>query len=146
MSGWLEHSVQIEVETPVERAWALWSDLEKMPLWMEWIESVQILPEDPELSEWLLKSGRFEFRWRSRIVKLIPFQIIQWESIDGLPNRGAIRFYDRKDHCIVRLSVAYDIPGPIGQWMDSLFLGRLVETNLQGNLARFRDYALNTPS
>lgn len=144
MSDWLEHTVQVEVETPIEHVWSLWSDLEQMPRWMQWIDSVTILPEDPELSRWKLATGGLEFSWKSRISKKIPNQIIQWESVDGLPNRGAIRFYDRGDQgSIVKLSVAYAIPGFLGQLMDNLFLGRIVESSLKADLGRFRDYALN---
>jgi uncharacterized membrane protein len=144
MSDWLEHTVQVEVETPIEHVWSLWSDLEQMPRWMQWIDSVTILPEDPELSRWKLASGGLEFSWKSRISKKIPNQIIQWESVDGLPNRGAIRFYDRGEQgSIVKLSVAYAIPGFLGQLMDNLFLGRIVESSLKADLGRFRDYALN---
>ncbi|MGL5063158.1 MAG: SRPBCC family protein, partial [Microcoleus sp.] len=49
MTAWLEHSVQVEVEIPIELAWELWSDLEQMPRWMKWIESVHVLEEDSEL-------------------------------------------------------------------------------------------------
>ncbi|NEP32877.1 MAG: hypothetical protein F6K38_15810, partial [Moorea sp. SIO3B2] len=84
----------------------------------------------------------FEFSWLSRILKLVPHQIIQWESVDGLPNRGAVRFYDRKDSSIVKLTIAYGIPGILGQLMDNLFLGNLVESTIQEDLERFRDYAL----
>ncbi|NEO73776.1 SRPBCC family protein [Moorena sp. SIO3H5] len=142
MSDWLEHSVQVEVEVPIELAWDLWSDLEQMPRWMKWIDSVEVLKEDPDLSRWKLASTGFEFSWLSRIVKLVPHQIIQWESVDGLPNRGAVRFYDRKDSSIVKLTIAYGIPGILGQLMDNLFLGNLVESTIQADLERFRDYAL----
>ncbi|MEB3887108.1 SRPBCC family protein [Lyngbya sp. CCY1209] len=142
MTDWLEHSVQIEVSVPIDVAWDLWSDLEQMPRWMKWIESVHVLEENPELSRWKLASSNFEFSWLSRILKEIPHQIIQWESVDGLPNRGAIRFYDRHDSSIVRLSVAYAIPGILGKIMDGLFLGRVVESTIQKDLERFRDYAL----
>jgi uncharacterized membrane protein len=142
MSDWLEHTVQVEVEVPIDLVWGLWSDLEQMPMWMKWIKSVQILPEDSELSRWQLASGAFEFSWLSRIVKVVPDQIIQWESVDGLPNRGAIRFYDRHTSSIVKLTVAYAIPGILGQIMDNLFLGRIVESTIQADLNRFRDYAL----
>lgn len=142
MTDWLEHSVQIEVDTPIEVVWGLWSDLEQMPRWMKWIESVHILEETPELSQWKLASGGFEFSWLSRVLKLVPNQIIQWESVDGLPNRGAVRFYDRKGSSIVKLSIAYAIPGLLGQIMDRLFLGRIVESTLQADLERFRDYAI----
>ncbi len=142
MSDWLEHSVQIEVPIPIELAWSLWSDLEQMPRWMKWIDSVKILEENPELSRWKLAAGRFEFSWLSRILKQVPNQIIQWESVDGLPNQGAIRFYDRHGSSIVKLTFSYAIPGILGKLMDNLFLGRVVESTIQEDLERFRDYAL----
>lgn len=140
MTDWLEHSVQIEVDAPIELVWELWSDLEQMPRWMKWIDSVQVLEENPELSRWKLASGIWQFSWLSRITKLIMQQIIQWESVDGLPNRGAVRFYDRKGSSIVKMTVAYGIPGAIGQVMDELFLGNIVESTLQADLERFRAY------
>ena len=143
MSDWLEHSVQVEVEVPIDLAWSLWSDLEQMPRWMKWIDSVKVLEDNPELSRWKLATGGLEFSWLSRILKLVPNQIIQWESVDGLPNRGAIRFYDRHNSSIVKLTVAYAIPGLLGQLMDNLFLGRVVESTIQADLERFREYALN---
>jgi uncharacterized membrane protein len=142
MADWLEHSVQVEVPIPIELAWSLWSDLEQMPRWMKWIDSVKILEDNPELSRWKLAAGRFEFSWLSRILKQVPHQIIQWESVDGLPNQGAIRFYDRHGSSIVKLTFSYAIPGILGKLMDNLFLGRVVESTIQEDLERFRDYAL----
>ncbi|WP_017717673.1 SRPBCC family protein [Kamptonema formosum] len=146
MSDWLEHSVQVEVAVPIELVWILWSDLEQMPRWMKWIESVHVLEEKPELSRWKLATGNLEFSWLSRIVKLVPHQIIQWESVDGLPNRGAVRFYDRHGSSIVKLTVSYAIPGILGKLMDNLFLGRAVESTIQADLERFREYALTLES
>ncbi len=126
----------------METVWSLWSDLEQMPRWMKWIDSVQVLEDNPDLSRWKLASSGFEFSWISRILKLVPHQIIQWESVDGLPNRGAVRFYDRHGSSVVKLTVAYDIPGILGKLMDGLFLGRIVESTIQADLERFREYAL----
>jgi uncharacterized membrane protein len=147
MSNWLEHSVQVEVNAPIDLVWNLWSDLEQMPRWMKWIDSVSILQDNPELSRWKLASGGFEFTWLSRIVRIINHQIIQWESVDGLPNRGAVRFYDRHGSSIVKLTVAYAIPGWLGKWMDKLFLGRIVESTIQADLERFKNYVsqIKTP-
>jgi uncharacterized membrane protein len=39
-----------------------------------------------------------------------------------------VRFYDRKVGTVVKLTVAYAIPGIVGQVMDDLFLGRVVES------------------
>ncbi|VXD11128.1 SRPBCC family protein [Planktothrix paucivesiculata] len=142
MADWLEHSVQVEVPVPIEVSWDLWSDLEHMPRWMKWIDSVKISEDNPDLSRWKLATGNFEFSWLSRILKQIPNQIIQWESVDGLPNRGAIRFYDRHGSSIVKLTISYAIPGFLGLLMDNLFLGGVVESTLQKDLERFKDYAI----
>ncbi|WP_071190800.1 SRPBCC family protein [Trichormus sp. NMC-1] len=143
MAEWLEHSVQVEVEVPIELVWSLWSDLEQMPKWMKWIDSVKILPDDPEISLWKLSTGGWDFTWKSRILKMVPKQIIQWESVDGLPNQGAIRFYDRHTSSVVKMTVSYAIPGLLGKLMDNLFLGKVVESTIQADLERFKEYALN---
>jgi len=146
MADWLEHSVQVEVDAPIDVVWQLWADLEQMPLWMKWIDSVKVLPEDPQLSRWKLRTGSLEFSWLSRIIKIVPHQIIEWESVDGLPNRGAIRFYDRHTSSIVKLSISYAIPGILGKIMDNLFLGKAVESTIKADLERFRDYAMQAKS
>ena len=143
MTDWLEHSVQVEVEVPIELVWGLWSDLEQMPKWMKWIDSVKISEDNPEISLWKLSTGGLDFTWKSRITKIIPNQIIQWESVDGLPNQGAIRFYDRQNNSIVKMTVSYAIPGLIGKLMDNLFLGKVVESTIQADLEPFKEYALN---
>jgi uncharacterized membrane protein len=110
---------------------------------MKWIEGVTIDSADPTISIWKLGSGGLVFNWKSRIVKQVPNQIIQWESIDGLPNRGAIRFYDRGESgSIVKMTIAYAIPSIVKQIMSGLSLGQVVESTLQADLNRFRDYAL----
>ena len=143
MSDWLEHSVQVEVEVPIDLVWSLWSDLEQMPRWMKWIDSVKVLEDQPELSRWKLATGGLNFTWLSRILNIVPNQIIQWESVDGLPNRGAVRFYDRHGSSIVKLTVGYALPGFLRQLLDTPFVSRAVETSLQADMERFKEYALN---
>lgn len=146
MSEWLEHTCQIEVPVGIDNVWNLWSNLELMPQWMKWIRSVELI--DHELSRWTLDTRGLTFSWISRTHTVIEHQIISWTSVDGLPNRGTLRFYDRKGSTIVKLSIAYILPG-ILRMMDSLFLGQAVESTIQGDLERFRDYALKqtqTPS
>ena len=55
---------------------------------------------------------------------------------------GAVRFYDRHGSSVVRLTVAYGIPGILGKIMDNLFVGRVVESTIQADMDRFRDYAI----
>ncbi|NJK34751.1 MAG: hypothetical protein HC919_07215 [Oscillatoriales cyanobacterium SM2_2_1] len=141
MEQFLEHTVQIEVQQPIDQVWELWSDVTQMPRWMKWIEAVEMSDDLPGVSKWRLGSNGFTFSWQSRITKQIKHQIIQWESTTGLSNRGAVRFYDRHGTTIVKLSISYHVPNILGQMMDRLFIGRLVESVLQADLDRFRTYA-----
>jgi uncharacterized membrane protein len=151
MTDWLEHSILIEVEVPIDTVWNWWADLERMPEWMNWIDRVKVSADDPTLSTWTLKALNLEFNWHAKLTKVVPHQIIQWESIDGLANRGAVRFYPRKASpeenrnasTAVKLSVAYGVPGIVGQLMDNLFLGRFVESTLRADMERFRTAVLS---
>ncbi|MBW4443047.1 MAG: SRPBCC family protein [Plectolyngbya sp. WJT66-NPBG17] len=142
MAEWLENTAQVEVETPIDQVWQFWADLEQLPNWMNWITSVKLLEGQPELSRWTLSTTGFQFSWKSRITKQIPNQIIQWESIDGLPNRGAIRFYDRAESTIVKMTISYAVPEILARVINAPFVGRFVESTIQADLDRFRDYAL----
>ncbi len=143
---WLEHTVQVEINAPIYLVWNLWSDLEKMPRWMKWIDSVKVLEDSPQLSRWKFVYGSFQFTWLSRIQKLVLYQIIQWESVDGSPNRGAVRFYDRHDSTIMKFTVAYAVPEIFDRIMDNLLVARIVKLALQGNLEQFRDYVSHMQS
>lgn len=142
MANWLEHSVYVDVEAPIELVWALWSDLEQMPQWMKWIDSVELLADQPEMSRWKLASGVWEFTWLSRTVKVVPHQILQWESVDGLPNRGAIRFYGHHEgKSTVKMTLSYSVPSVLARFMENGWLRKIVDSTLQADLERFRQKA-----
>ena len=139
MGRWLEHSVTTSIRAPVDQVWVLWSDLEAMPLWMRWIESVQTL-DDPNLTEWTLAAQGFRFQWKARITNRVEAQQLNWESVKGLPTKGAVRFYPEGPALTaVKLTFSYELPGVLAPLMDSAMLGGLVSKELQANLDRFRD-------
>ena len=139
MGRWLEHSVTTEIEASVDRAWAVWSDLEAMPRWMRWIESVVML-EDPNLTDWTLAAQGFRFHWQARITRRVEAQQLHWESVGGLPTRGAVRFYPiSAERTAVKLTVSYELPAVLAPLMEPSILGNIVTKELQANLDRFRD-------
>ena len=139
MGRWLEHTVTTEVKAPVDRVWAVWSDLEAMPRWMRWIESVKTL-DDPDLTDWTLAAQGFRFSWKAKITTRVEAQQLHWESVGGLPTKGAVRFYPESEMCTaVKLSVTYELPGVLAPLMEPSILGGIVTKELQANLDRFRD-------
>ena len=144
MGRWLEHSVTTEIQAPVEQVWQVWSDLESMPQWMRWIESVTTL-NDPDLTDWTLAAQGFRFHWKARITQRVEAQQLHWESVGGLPTKGAVRFYPQPASSgqpastAVKLSVSYELPGVLAPLMEPSILGGIVTKELQANLDRFRD-------
>ena len=139
MGRWLEHSVAVDIAAPVDLVWLVWSDLEAMPLWMRWIESVKTL-DDPDLTEWTLAAQGFRFQWKARITQRVEAQQLHWQSVGGLPTKGAVRFYPESvDRTVVKLSVTYELPRVLAPLMEPSILGGIVTKELQANLDRFRD-------
>ena len=144
MGRWLEHTVITNIKAPISRVWTIWSDLEAMPLWMSWIESVRTLDESattlPDLTEWTLAANGFRFKWKAKINERIEAQKLQWESVGGLPTKGCVRFCPEKESLtVVKLTVSYELPRVLAPIMESNILGNLVTNELQENINRFKD-------
>lgn len=142
--AWQDNTARVEVDVPLSVAWELWSDREGVNRWMPWIASVKILKDQPELSEWTLKYNAFgrdlEFSWLARNLQPIQNQKIHWRSLDGLPNRGAVRFYPRGPaSCGVELTISYEVPEILSGVASGL--SPLVENILQRDLERFASFA-----
>jgi len=65
MGRWLENTVTTEVQASADKVWVVWSDLEAMPKWMRWIESVKTQEDDPDLTDWILAAQGFSFHLES---------------------------------------------------------------------------------
>lgn len=112
---WQDSKVKMEIDVPVSVAYDCYLDREAIPRWMPFISSVKILEDEPELSRWSLKYNAFgrdiEFSWLARNMQPIRNQKIHWRSMEGLPNRGAVRFFPKGDSsCVVELTVSYEVP------------------------------------
>ncbi len=143
MGRWLEHTVTCDIKAPVSKVWEIWNDLEAMPLWMSWIESVKTIEEPtktlPDLTEWTLAANGFRFKWKAKINERIEAQKLQWESVGGLPTKGSVRFYvEEPSRTLVKLSVTYQLPRAIAPLMEPNILGGMVTNELQDNLDRFK--------
>ncbi len=144
MGRWLEHTVTCEIKAPVTKVWAVWSDLEAMPLWMSWIESVKTIDEPtktlPDLTEWTLAANGFRFKWKAKINERVEAQKLKWESIGGLATKGSVHFStENENKTFVKLSVTYELPRVLAPLMEANILGGMVTNELQGNIDRFKD-------
>ena len=144
MGAWLEHTVTCNINAPIDEVWKVWSDLEAMPLWMTWIESVKTVDQDtttlPDLTEWTLAANGFRFKWKAKIIERIELQKLQWESVGGLPTKGCVRFYEDVENCTaVKLIISYELPKVLAPLMKANLVVGMVTNELQVNLNRFKD-------
>ena len=144
MGKWLDHKVISEINAPVELVWKLWSDLDSMPLWMTWIESVKTVDNEtstlPDLTEWTLAANGFRFKWKAQITERIEAQKLEWKSVGGLPTTGAVRFYpEENSKTVVKLKISYELPKILASLMKENILGGMVTKELQINLDRFKE-------
>ncbi|KAL8139067.1 hypothetical protein V2J09_005068 [Rumex salicifolius] len=107
---WQDCKVKIEVDVPTSVAYECYSDRESMPKWLPFISSVKILEDQKDLSQMYLKYDVFgqelEFSLLARNLQPIPNQKIHWRSMEGLPNRGAVRFYPKgSSSCLIEVKI-----------------------------------------
>ncbi|KGG16822.1 MULTISPECIES: SRPBCC family protein [unclassified Prochlorococcus] len=142
MGQWLEHKVISTINAPVEKVWNVWSDLDAMPLWMTWIESVKTIDDEtktlPDLTEWTLAANGFRFKWKAQINERVEKERLKWSSIGGLPTKGCVTFFEENQSCtIVNLKISYELPKGLARFMKEDILGKLVTNELQNNLNNF---------
>lgn len=150
---WLDNVAKVEAPVPVSRAFELWNDRTQIPAWMPWITSVTVMDEDPALSRWTLSTDplkppfnrpfgqRLEYSWVARNLTPLPNQKVHWTSVEGLSNRGAVRFYSQGvEKCTVELIISYECPDVLLPVASAV--RPLVERILVDDLKRFATYAV----
>ncbi|KAL0800622.1 hypothetical protein Bca101_055797 [Brassica carinata] len=144
---WQDCTVKMEVDIPVSVAYNFYLDRESFPKWMPFISSVEVLKDKPELSRWSLKYSAFgqdiKYSWLARNLQPTPNQKIHWRSLEGLPNKGSVRFFPKgPSSCFVELTVSYEVPALLTPVASAL--RPFLETLLRGGLERFATLAKTT--
>ncbi|CAG7908885.1 unnamed protein product [Brassica rapa] len=112
---WQDCTVKMEVDIPVSVAYNFYLDRESFPKWMPFISSVEPTPN----------------------------QKIHWRSLEGLPNKGSVRFFPKgPSSCLVELTVSYEVPALLTPVASAL--RPFLETLLRGGLERFATLAKTT--
>jgi uncharacterized membrane protein len=106
------------VDKPRQVIYEFWRKLDNLPLFMNHLESVDVL--DDERSHWIMKlpTGVATISWDAEIVMDVPYELIGWSSLPGsaIDNAGKVRFRDTADGgTLVDVLITYQPPaGGIG--------------------------------
>jgi uncharacterized membrane protein len=102
------------VNKPRNEVYEFWRKLDNLPLFMNHLESVEVL--DDQKSHWVLKlpTGVANVSWDAEIVVDVPGELIGWSSLPGsiVDNAGKVRFRDafHNNGTLVDVVISYQPP------------------------------------
>ena len=121
-----------------------WRKLDNLPLFMNHLQSVEMI--DEERSHWVLKlpTGVANVSWDAEIVHDVPGETIGWSSLPGsiIDNAGKVRFRDSfHDHgTLVDIVISYQPPaGGFGAGLAHI-LNPLFKKMLVEDVQNFKQY------
>jgi uncharacterized membrane protein len=115
----------VSINRPRHELYEFWRDFRNLPLFMENIESVQIL--DGNRSHWKVRGpAGTDLEWDSVITQDMPGEEIAWASTEkaSVSNSGRVEFRDSPNGrgTVVTVTIAYDPPaGALGKAFAKVF-------------------------
>jgi uncharacterized membrane protein len=131
----------VTIDRSPHELYDFWRDFRNLPLFMENIESVQMI--DPLRSHWRVKGpADSTVEWHSIITEDTPGEVIAWVSTDdaSVPNSGRIEFRDSGNGrgTVVTATIAYDPPASKLGEVVAKMLGRAPKLQARRDLRRFK--------
>ncbi len=132
------------IDKPRQQVYNFWRKLDNLPLFMNHLESVEVL--DDERSHWVLKlpTGVGTVSWDASIVKDKPGEVIGWSSLPGsiIDNAGKVYFRDTPDGkgTLVDVVITYQPPaGGVGASVAHI-LNPLFKNMVDNDVRNFKQY------
>jgi uncharacterized membrane protein len=129
------------VNCPPEQCYRFWRDLERLPTFMQHLESVKVI--DDRRSHWRAKGpAGSKVEWDAEITEDQPGQLLGWRSIKGadVENSGTVRFTPAPGGggTVVQVQMQYRPPaGRMGAMVAKLF-GEEPSQQVKMDLRRFK--------
>jgi uncharacterized membrane protein len=130
----------IVVNASAEEVYQYWRDLENLPRFMRYLESVKVTGEGR--SHWVAKAPGGSVEWDAEITEDRPNQLISWRSLEGseVETSGTVRFEPAVGGrgTVIHVKLDYDPPaGAVGALVAKLF-GEDPDAQMQIDLRRFK--------
>lgn len=81
----------LELDVPVESAYALWADVRRWPEFLHHVESVDVV--DERTFRWKLKVPGAEERFTAELTEVVPQKRIAWKTTGGVEHAGVVDFH-----------------------------------------------------
>lgn len=130
----------IDVDVPVEVAYAQWTQFESFPHFMKGVEQIRQL--DDVTTEWTVEIAGVERTFTAKISEQTPNHRIAWKATEGLVHAGVVTFHALSDTTSrVTLQMDFEPEGFVETAGDVL---GFPELQARGDLKRFKKFIENT--
>mmetsp|Transcript_34535 Transcript_34535/g.35201 ORF Transcript_34535/g.35201 Transcript_34535/m.35201 type:complete len:201 (+) Transcript_34535:107-709(+) len=141
VAQWFDSKATLNIPVAPSRVFDSFSKLNEHPKWSPWLDKVDY-DSSSGISVWTLKTLGLVYKWRANNTIIESPHIIQWESIDGFPNRGKVTFTSSDNtntNTLVDLTVSFDLPSA-GVYVVEQFgtVRKFVDATLLSDLRRFK--------
>jgi uncharacterized membrane protein len=128
----------ITIDAPVERVFALWTKVQRFPLFMEHVREVRL--EAPERSRWVVDGPFGRASIEAELVKLEHDKLIAWRTLPGseLEHEGSVQL-DEVDHGTrIHIHLRYHPPGGIAGHAIAKLFGFDPRSRMDDDLVRVK--------
>lgn len=81
----------LEVDAPVESAYALWANVRRWPEFLHHVEAVDVV--DEKTFRWKLALPGVEEHFTAELTEVAPNSRIAWKTIGGIEHAGVVDFH-----------------------------------------------------
>lgn len=132
----------IAIKQSPQTVFAFWRNFENLPLFMKNLALVEV--KSQKLSHWVVDlSYNAQARWDAQIIAEVPGEMISWQSVGDseVEQAGSVWFLEgpQKDSCVVRLHMAYTLPGGWLAEMVTKLIGEDVDTLIKSSLESLKE-------
>ena len=122
----------IEIKVPVEKVWAVCSDIEGYPKFMETVKEVKRTGD--RTSHWKLEPGGRAMECDAETTEIIEQKRLVWRSTGDFQSEGSWRLEATGEGTRVTHLMDYKLPGIVGVVIDRIKVSKEMEKSMERNL------------
>lgn len=131
----------ITVRATIDRVYAVWSDLENFPRFMQHVHRIELAADDPLRAKWTVDGpAGIPLRFETRITRVTKHRELAWRTLPGQPieHAGIVRFSPCLEGTRVRVDMTYRPPGGVLGHTLAHLLGWDPKARLDDDLVRVK--------
>ncbi|MGC1119726.1 MAG: SRPBCC family protein [Candidatus Methanofastidiosia archaeon] len=126
-----------EIKAPVEKVYALCSDIEGYTKFMEGAKKIKMTGDT--IAHWTMEMAGRTMEFDTEMTENIENKKIAWKSIGDFVAAGSWSLEPTAQGTEIEMVMDYDIPGVLGKIFDKIKISKEMEKNMEASLKRMKE-------